>query len=29
MTLVEAMADFRRAWDAHVYKKTAMKRVRD
>ncbi len=28
MTLVEAMQDFRRAWDAHVYK-TAMKRARD
>ncbi len=28
MTLVEAMQDFRRAWDAHVYK-TEMKRVRD
>ena len=28
MTLVEAMQDFRRAWDAHVYK-TAIKRASD
>jgi len=28
MTLIEAMTDFRQAWDAHV-RKTAMKRVRD
>jgi hypothetical protein len=28
MTLVEAMTDFRRAWDAHR-RKTDMKRVRD
>jgi len=28
MTLVETMTDFRRAWEAHVYK-TAMTRARD
>jgi len=28
MTLVEGMQDFRRTWDAHVYK-TSMKRALD